>query len=367
MKFPSAVTTALNRLSDAGFESYPVGGCVRDFLRGVTPFDFDITTSALPTQVKDLFFDFQVIETGLKHGTVTVLIDEIPLEITTFRTDLGYSDGRHPDKVAFAASLREDLARRDFTINALAWGADGVIDYYGGTDDLSAKTIRCVGDAKTRFTEDALRILRGLRFASTLDFHIEDETARAMLTCAHLLSRVSTERVCEELSRLVCGAAAERVVRAFYPVFRAVLPNLSTDFSRLSALPPDKCLRLAAFLGNTDSLSHLKLSAHDTRLIKTLLTADPPVLLTRYAALACKARYKEHAQAVCAYHGVTNLEELCGDGIWEVSQLAIGGGALTARGYHGKAVGDALSKLLLRVMRGELENTQEALLCALED
>lgn len=367
MKFPHAVTCAIEILTAAGFESYPVGGCVRDFLRGVTPVDFDITTSALPAQVRDLFSAYPVIETGLKHGTVTVLIENLPLEITTFRTDLGYSDGRHPDRVAFTADLREDLARRDFTINALAWDQGRVIDHYGGRDDLNAKIIRCVGDAKTRFREDALRILRGLRFAAVLDFGIEDETARAMLSCAPLLARVSAERITEELSRLVCGVAAERVARAFFDVFRAIFPQLEPDVARLSSLPAEKCLRLAAFLGNTDSLARLKLSAKETRLVKTLLTAEKPRLATRFDALMLKHTYREMAEDLCRYHEVSGLSELCGDGVWEVSKLAISGADLTARGYRGKEIGDTLSALLLRVMRGDLENTASALMRALED
>lgn len=368
MMFPRSVLFALDRLEAAGYEAYPVGGCVRDFLRGITPFDFDITTSARPEETARIFSDHTVIETGIKHGTVTVLVDSTPLEITTFRTDVGYSDGRHPDRVEFSASLDEDLARRDFTVNALAYHRQrGVIDLFGGRDDLEKKRIRCVGDASTRFEEDALRILRGLRFASTLDFTVDETTARAMAAKKENLHFVSRERITDEIARMVCGVGAARVAREFLPILREILPGIRPDFERLKKLPPVQNLRLAALLGDVSALTPLRLSKKDESALKVILTSEPPVLLTRFAALSCKARYRDAAEDVCRYHGVHDLEEMCGDGIYQVSQLAISGGDLLARGYEGKALGDLLARLLDRVMRGEIENTRESLLTALED
>lgn len=365
---PHAVQIAIEHMEAAGYEIYPVGGCVRDFLRGLTPFDFDLTTNARPEEVARVFSDYTVVETGIKHGTVTVIIDSVPLEITTFRTDVGYSDGRHPDRVEFSASLEEDLARRDFTVNALAWHRErGVIDRFGGQDDLNANIIRCVGDAETRFTEDALRILRGLRFAATFDFTIHPETSVAMLEKRENLRHVSRERITEEVVRLVCGVSAARIIREFLPIFKEILPGLRPDFEKLNTLPPQARLRLAALLGDVAPLAALRLSKKEDAALRAILTSEPPVLLTRFSALSCKARYREYARDVCIYHGAENLEELCGDGVYLTSQLAISGDDLTALGYTGKAVGDTLSKLLLCVMRGEIENTKDALIRAVED
>jgi len=227
LNIPPQVNIALRRLRDAGHEAYIVGGCVRDRLMGRIPGDYDVTTSALPEEVKTVFTGEKVIETGLRHGTVTVLLDGEPLEITTFRVDGDYSDARHPDAVTFTRSLREDLARRDFTVNAMACGIDGgIVDLYGGRADLAAKTIRCVGDPDTRFSEDALRILRALRFAAVLDFSIDANTAAALRRQQHLLKDISAERVRVELTKLLCGPAVRRILLEYSDVIGEVLPEL---------------------------------------------------------------------------------------------------------------------------------------------
>ena len=174
--YPLSVPTKkiLHRLQSAGFEAYLVGGCVRDFLLGRVPTDFDVTTNALPAEIQAVFADAETFDTGIQHGTVTVLIDRMPFEVTTYRVDLGYSDGRHPDAVHFTRSLREDAARRDFTVNAMAYNdSEGLKDFFGGKDDLAARIIRCVGEPDRRFQEDALRVLRAIRFAAVLGFSIE--------------------------------------------------------------------------------------------------------------------------------------------------------------------------------------------------
>ena len=201
---------------------------MRDSLLGREPADWDLATSALPEQTEAALAGYRLVETGLKHGTVTALTAGGPVEITTFRTDGAYHDGRHPDRVAFVPSLEEDLARRDFTVNAMALAPDGtVIDLYGGREDLAAGLIRCVGEPSRRFGEDALRILRALRFASKLDFAIEPETARRALADRALLDRVSRERVMAELSGILTGPGAGRVLRQYGPVIFQVIPELA--------------------------------------------------------------------------------------------------------------------------------------------
>ena len=227
MDMPKNVDTAINLLQSAGFEAYAVGGCVRDSLLGKTPNDWDITTSAKPEDMKSVFADFHCIDTGIKHGTVTVVIDGEPLEITTFRLDGEYEDNRHPKSVTFTSNLGADLGRRDFTVNAMAYSKrTGTVDLFGGQNDLKNGIIRCVGDPDRRFNEDALRILRALRFASALDFEIEEKTAQSLLKNRALLGNISEERIAKELLKLICGKGAKRILTDFAPVLFEILPEL---------------------------------------------------------------------------------------------------------------------------------------------
>ena len=225
---PEYVRRALDALNNAGHEAYLVGGCVRDTLLGKTPFDYDITTSALPEETKAALVNYKVAETGIEHGTVTAVIDGRPIEITTYRADGEYTDHRRPDKVNFTRSLSLDLCRRDFTVNAMAWDGKTVIDLFGGCEDLKNKIIRAVGDAEVRFEEDALRILRALRFASKLGFGIERETERAILKKYHLLSYVSAERIYSELCGILMGDNVFDVLMRYKDVICCIIPELSS-------------------------------------------------------------------------------------------------------------------------------------------
>lgn len=225
---PMPVRTALDKLTAAGYEAYIVGGCVRDSLLGRTPNDYDITTSALPEQTAAVFADERTLPTGLKHGTLTVLIDGMPIEITTYRVDGGYTDHRHPDRVTFTSLLTEDLRRRDFTINAMAYHPDvGLVDPFSGVADLSRGRIVCVGDPEHRFTEDALRLMRALRFSAELGFPIEKVTAQALRRLAPLLRRVSPERIAAELTRLLCAPHCRKLLLDYPDVISIILPELS--------------------------------------------------------------------------------------------------------------------------------------------
>lgn len=238
MNIPQGPNEILNRLTAAGFQAYAVGGCVRDSLLGTVPGDWDICTSALPEETEACFSDLRVVETGLKHGTVTVIFQGVPYEITTFRSDGNYLDHRRPQQVNFVRTLKEDLLRRDFTINAMAVGLDGEIqDPFGGRQDLTDGIIRCVGDPDTRFTEDALRILRGLRFASRLGFSIAPETAAAMERNKNLLSYVSGERIYKELTGILIGTYAQSVLEQYGGVLAAVLPEIQPSMGFLQRNP----------------------------------------------------------------------------------------------------------------------------------
>lgn len=224
---PVPVETAFNQLENCGFCGYLVGGCVRDFLLNTTPIDFDMTADATPQEIKDCFADYRVIETGIRHGTVTVIIDGLSIEITTHRVEGTYSDKRRPDEVIFTSDVAEDLARRDFTINALAYHPrQGLIDLFGGAGDIEKKIIRCVGNPDTRMTEDALRILRALRFAAVLGFRLEPETQRAIRQNCGQLRDISAERIAAELTKLICGKNVKAVLLAETEVLGVVIPEL---------------------------------------------------------------------------------------------------------------------------------------------
>lgn len=228
MEMPKNVYQAWKRLCDAGFECYAVGGCVRDGLLGIVPHDWDLTTNALPAQVMAVFEGEKVVPTGLQHGTVTVILAGEPLEITTYRADGEYSDHRRPNEVRFVPDIKEDLRRRDFTVNAMAWNpAAGLCDPFGGQADLEKKILRCVGEPAERFNEDALRILRALRFASTYGFAVETATAEALFALSPLLKTVAAERVKAELDRLLIGEHVGEILATFARVLYPVLPELA--------------------------------------------------------------------------------------------------------------------------------------------
>ena len=231
MLLPNEIDLCLSLLNQNGYSAYVVGGAVRDHLVGRQINDYDVCTDALPNEVEGVFHDYRVIETGIKHGTVTVLVGPSSVEITTFRTDGSYSDGRHPDSVDFTRDIVKDLSRRDFTVNAIAYSPiEGYIDPFCGIGDISSKVIRCVGDPTRRFSEDALRILRALRFSATLGFTINNETSNAILTLKNNLSLVSKERVRDEIKKLICGKDMFRVMNDYRDIMALIIPDISATF-----------------------------------------------------------------------------------------------------------------------------------------
>lgn len=264
---PPKTAAVLRRLSSAGFSAYAVGGCVRDSLLGAAPQDWDICTNATPQEIIACFSEERTILTGVRYGTVTVLSEGEAFEVTTFRAEGSYSDSRHPDEVRFLSSLRGDLARRDFTVNAMAADADGVvIDCFSGAEDLQNGVIRCVGAPEERFTEDALRIMRALRFAAKLGFSVAEETAAAIHAQRERLRSVAPERLRKELKGLLCGKNAAAVLAEFSDVLCVILPELAPcigfrqynphhafdvwkhTLCALQASEPQEALRLAVLL-----------------------------------------------------------------------------------------------------------------------
>ena len=270
ISLPAPVLEAISRLEKAGFEAYAVGGCVRDSLIERTPNDWDITTSALPAETAAVFSDCRTVEIGTKHGTLTVIMDGMPLEITTYRHDGEYADNRHPVSVTFARRVEDDLSRRDFTVNAMAYHpARGLVDLFDGRRDIHRGVIACVGDPATRFGEDGLRILRAIRFASVLDFSIDPKTADAVHACRHLLRNIAAERIREELCKLICGKGAERILREYSDVIGEIIPELGAcvgfaQNSRYHCFDVyEHSIRALGYTQSADSVTRLAILLHD--------------------------------------------------------------------------------------------------------
>ena len=387
----------LDTLHRAGYAAYVVGGCVRDSLLGLTPHDWDLCTSALPQQGMELFGAEKCIPTGLQHGTVTVKQGGRLYEITTFRTEGTYTDGRHPDEVHFVPDVREDLARRDFTINAMAYNAkEGLVDPFGGQADLQSGILRAVGVPHQRFTEDALRILRLYRFAARFGFAIDPPTAQAAQElCAHL-DCVSVERIEEELAKLLSAPAPAAYLDE--KILGVVLPELSPE--ALAAAKPvvDVCpageqalpVRLAALLlslgedGTRHTLRRLRCSnacIEETAVLVREVVSGVPVSLNIYArrllgkynlctvqrlAALGTALQPEHAADFAALSELA--ERLDADGVCcRISQLAVNGRDLMAAGVPaGPGIRKVLEALLDGVIREEYPNERQALLAAVQ-
>lgn len=349
MRFPvpGPILEAINRLNDGGHEAYLVGGCVRDDYLGIRPNDYDICTSAYPEQTKACFSTERTIETGIRHGTLTVLLNGYSIEITTFRTDGPYLDRRRPDHVLFTHSLAEDLERRDFTMNAMAWHpSSGIIDLFNGREDCDNRLIRCVGDPAQRFNEDALRILRALRFASVLDFAVEQNALDAMNEKKSTIRKVSVERITAELNMLMTGVNPPKVIRQSPRILFEALPQLEpmyhcpqrSVFHRydlwehtlhaLEDTPPELSVRWAALLHDSgkpdaitydaDGTTHFRgHQAISTRIAEKVLTElkQPSVLIKEVTQLV-----KYHDERI----GPDNVQQwLCKLGLPLFSKLML--------------------------------------------
>ena len=384
-KLDGGARILLTRLQARGYGAYIVGGAVRDMLRGATPHDYDIATSAVPAQTRAVFTDLRTYDTGAAHGTVGVIYDGKTYEITTFRRDGAYSDGRRPDAVEFTGDLCEDLARRDFTVNAMAMDADGrVCDPFSGKADLSARRIRCVGDPDRRFAEDGLRLLRALRLAAQLDFTIEANTAQAMRRQAARLGRVSAERKWTELSALLKTGRAGTKTAGFPELLAQVVPGFS--------ITGGDSKRFAAALDGTGGNLEAALALLADRCPEpyaALAAMRLPKMLARRAGPLCEAFRQAPPQTrlqarICAgalepslLPGLLLLWRLTGqDGAClaavmdagdcvRLSDLALRGGDLAGH-VPQRETGRALRALLRAVMEDRVENARPALLAYLD-
>ena len=391
------VEQVLTRLTARGYQAFLVGGCVRDALLGHTPKDWDIATNAPPEATEACFADYPLVLAGRKHGTIGVVmgknVEKNVIEVTTYRVDGAYTDHRHPDEVVFTPRLEEDLARRDFTVNAMAWSPQtGLQDCFAGWADLQVGVVRCVGQPERRFREDALRIVRGARFASTLGFVIEEETRMAMENLCHLLDYVATERIVTELHKALAGAAFAdtfaNLPELFYCIFKELTPDeagLQRALAEVDKAPMEAAMRLAVLFGAMAPeplgaakafLVRLRLDKATTKMVLFLLANKNVEIAATEAAikqwlrdvgpedLAMLLRFQGICQPGKAQKKLAMMEEIIDQGqCYQLADLAINGGDLLALGMApGAEIGNVLADLLEAVIRGEVGNEREALL-----
>lgn len=381
MQIPQNVEQIIGKLNQNGYEAYAVGGCVRDTLLGRVPEDWDITTSALPEQVKQLFR--RTIDTGIQHGTVTVMYDKTGYEVTTYRIDGEYEDGRHPKQVAFTSNLLEDLRRRDFTINAMAYSHEtGIVDAFGGVADLEQHRICCVGDAMERFSEDALRILRAIRFSAQLDFEIEEATWKAIFQIAPNIAKVSKERIQMELTKLLLSDHPQRIRKVYET---GISEHISPAFARLpwrnaelsAELPKKRYVRWAAFLRVTEPneavrvLRDLKLDNDTIAKVRTLVSWSGKEIpaeeeAVRRAMSQMEPEVWDSLIELNAYgeeiRTLTEEIRVRGDCL-SLKELAVKGQDLIVAGVKpGKELGEILNQMLDAVLKHPDWNRKERLL-----
>lgn len=382
MNLPKDVNYIISKLLSAGYEAFVVGGAVRDFLLGDAPGDYDITTSAVPCEVKAVFNSEKTVDTGIKHGTVSVILKHKAYEVTTYRIDGEYLDARHPESVSFTRNINEDLARRDFTVNAMAYNETrGLVDLFSGEEDLKSGIIRAVGLAEKRFEEDALRILRALRFASRLDFKIEESTSKAIFEKAELLEKVARERIYTEWIKLLSGKGAYRIINEYRDVIRLFIPELSKI-----SLPEEESFKKADFdlrfislfkdLSAVEWLAALDGLRADNKmklLGKALLENLEKELTTEYKMKLMLSKIgEEYTEKLIKLKALCQRAQGCEEAIFKkviesgeayrLSDMKLSGKDLFEIGIFGRETGEILAKALDSVMRGEVKNERNALL-----
>lgn len=380
IRIPSDVYFILNRLCERGHTAHIVGGCVRDMLIGIEPGDYDITTSATPEETKAAFSEFRTVDTGIKHGTVTLIYGGAPYEITTYRTEGAYTDNRHPDSVSFTRTLELDLSRRDFTVNAMCADKDGrLTDLFCGLEHIRLGVISAVGCAKERFSEDALRILRAIRFSATLGFQLDGQTAAAARECSHLLKNISAERIYTEIHKLFSGKFAYRVISEYGDIIKAVIPELSAI-----SLPPEDRFSAAGggarlvslFVCGVDNPPQAFVDA--MRALRTdTATRNRGAIALEYInypieteADALRLLYSvggEQADFVAELKALVFGETLAAELIsraaasgvpYKIADMAVGGEAFVAEGFGGKRIGEAMQSALFAIIDGKIGNNE---------
>jgi len=380
IKYPENVVKIAKILFENGYKAYAVGGCIRDALMGKIPADWDMTTDCPPSKMLEIFekAGLRTIPTGLKHGTVSIRIANEAYECTTFRIDGSYTDSRHPDSVTFTPELSEDLRRRDFTVNAMAGdplSKDIITDIFGGRDDIENKIIRAVGDPEKRFTEDALRILRAVRFATTLDFLIDNNTKEAAKLLGNRLKDVSAERKSVELKKILLSKNADRGIAILLELDLAeyIHPSISSPKTTISSLPERFSTRLASLFYGVPSLSVMKLSNEITTHVKLLCDDDlydeiissneqidvkARLMLSKYGELAEDAALLRENEKLSTVISVERAKDPC----VKISDLAVSGNDLINIGITPRIIGNIMQKLLTLVIKTPSLNEKGKLL-----
>ena len=381
IEIPEYAEAVLSRLEQNGEEAYIVGGSLRDSLLGKAASDYDVATSALPEQMIEIFKDHRVIATGLKHGTMTVISDTHPIEVTTFRVDGGYSDSRHPDSVSFTRSIEEDVSRRDFTVNAMAYSQKrGLVDLFGGREDLAKGIIRAVGDPERRFCEDALRIMRAFRFSAQLNFEIEENTLAAAQKCREGLARIARERISCELFKLLGSSEPERPLVQMCElgiaeyIFGRYMPEREL-VALLPQMPRDPAARLGLLLCKADRettsgiLGELRCSNKQRSTALAVAEHSSRAIMTQSDVSYLRKELGERAEVVMrasvlrGYTPKNALELLLSDiAPHSISELEISGNDLLSIGYSGREIGKTLSYLLDAAIDDPSLNTHEDLI-----
>ena len=386
LEIPNYVKVLMNELNYNGFTSYVVGGAVRDTILNREVHDYDLTTNAKPDDMVKVFKSFITVPTGLKHGTLTVLSNNHQIEVTTYRVDKEYEDHRHPTEVVFTDNIKEDIERRDFTINGLAYNdKEGLLDFFNGIGDIQNKLIRCIGKPEERFEEDALRILRALRFSVQLGFSIEEETRKAIFSKQDLLSFISKERIRDELMGTLKYPCSS-VFKDYLEIFKSALfffPKLSDKTINLLDNEGNEYIRLAMLLDEAsldqakDFLEELKLSKHEMNQILAYLKYKDTQFNTRidlkhflsdfHYPLNDYLNYrKSRDERFLIYKVVNFLDEIKDrNDIYLLKDLAINGDDVVKLGYKGKEISEALNKALDLVIEEKVENKKEDLLKAI--
>ena len=384
---PFYVSKVMRLFETGGYECFIVGGAVRSFLLCQPVHDYDLTTNALPSQMKRVLHGFHIINTGIQHGTITVMSDHHPLEITAYRKETAYSDHRHPDSVQFTSALKEDCARRDFTVNALCTDAQGnIFDFFGGKEDLQLRIIRCIGNPDERFNEDALRILRALRFAARLQFSIDPDTSDALVRNKELLRYISMERIREEMNGFLSAESCADLFGRYMDVFAVFLPELDELRSEsreemIAALLRSKAhplVRMALIAEHFDRpeeiMRRMKFSNKETETVLNLISLKDRKTDTRtdirLILRDLKADFDVYADYICARNENADAVEMhkirdqiiADQECCSLKDLAVNGNDLVQAGFRGREIHEGLNLLLNEVIHERLPNQKDVLM-----
>lgn len=378
INLPKPIEYILNHLNSNGYDAFIVGGSVRNALLGLPINDFDVTTNANPQTIQNLFNSFKTLDIGIKHGTITVIIDNYNVEITTYRIESNYLDSRHPSKVTFTTSLKMDCSRRDFTINALCYNPNtGIIDFYNGQDDLKKQLIKCINDPNIRFKEDALRILRAIRFKAQLNFKIEKDTQTAIFKNKLLLNNISIERKIDEFNKIILSNKPSIIINEYLDIFNTFIPCLKSQDQTLDKLDNLE-LKLAYLFKDTlliELTTILKTLKYSNKTIKTIndIIINKDISFDKNSCINLLSKYRSTLDLILKYHQIVNNIDIENTiniinkyPIYDIKQLCVNGNDLK-NFINDKQIKNELENILNLVIDGQIENSKEKIIIYLKN